>query len=202
MPFRRNETKKELELPTFIDVIFLLLIFFLLTYSPVPPQKGEAGLQLGLPVAEGLTKVQLSEKLETLLIEINPVNAKKPELGYSVAVLLPFEDYDVVRLRPMAITLGKAREFARKYGRVQILPPDYVTVNDEEFNKLPAVRLIDDQLDRYVQTKFRVPKPTNHIEIRADKSIKFRIINHILNKCSSYEDLIPAIVFRTMYEKE
>jgi len=204
MAFRREDRagRKEIELPTFIDVVFLLLIFFLLTYSPVKPEKGEAALQLTLPVAKGLEKVRLSEKLQTMLIEVLPVNAKDLSQGYKVSVLLPFQDYSVLTPGPRFITLAKAREYARQYNREGLLPPNYAELPEKKFLDLDVIKMLDREIDRYVRYRFRTPKPTNRIEIRADASVKFRLINFILTKCSSYEDLVPMIVFRTMYQKE
>ena len=80
MAFRKFELKKEFELPTFIDVIFLLLIFFLLTYSPIPPVVGQASLELNLPIAEGSTLVNQNEKIETLMVEVLLISKDKPEM--------------------------------------------------------------------------------------------------------------------------
>ena len=200
MAFRRAEERKDFELPTFIDIIFLLLIFFLLTYSPVPPKVGQSTLELNLPNAEGAAKVNQSEKLETMMIEIMPVNKEKPQEGLQVSVLLPFENYDLEKAG--AVKYKDAKTFAKIYQREAVLPANYVTLNKSTFLALPAVKLINDQLDRYVQEKFRISKLTNRIEIRADRSVSFRIINFIIEKCSSYEDLIPSLVFRTMFRQE
>lgn len=200
MAFPKAEVQKDIELPTFIDIIFLLLIFFLLTYSPIPPSVGQASLELNLPIAEGATKVNPSEKLETLMVEILPVNKEKPEEGYWVSVLLPFEDFGIDREIPLSYQ--QAKIFARTYNRQKILPANYVSLRKQEFLDLPAVQMIAEQLDRYVNRKLRVPKITNRIEIRADKEVTFRIINFVIEKCSSYGDLIPSLVFRTMYQKE
>lgn len=202
MAFRRTEIAKSIELPTFIDVIFLLLIFFLLTYSPVPPQKGQSTLQLTLPIAKGLEKVQLSERLQTMMVEVFPLKAKDLTQGYRVNVLLPFEDYSVVEVRPRVITISKAREYAQRYGRMAILPANYAAIPDKDFLELDAIKMLDRELERYVEYRFKTPKPTNRIEIRADATIKFRLIGHILEKCSSFGDLVPMVVFRTMYGGE
>ena len=159
MAFRRIEARKDFELPTFIDIIFLLLIFFLLTYSPVPPKVGQSTLELNLPEAAGTAKVNQNEKLETMMIEIMPVNKEKPEMGLQVSVLLPFENYDMEKAG--AVAYKDAKKFAKTYQREDVLPTEYVTLGKSEFMNLPAVKLINDQLDRYVQEKFRIAKLTN-----------------------------------------
>ncbi len=200
MAFRREESRKDLELPTLIDIIFLLLIFFLLTYSPVPPKVGQSILELNLPQAEGATQVNQNEKLETLLIEILPVKRDDPSAGYQVAILLPFEEFGIDRDFP--VSYRQAKIFSIRYNREEILPVNYITLSNSNFLDLPAVKLINDQLEKYIEQKFRVPKITNRIEIRANKDVTFKIINFIIEKCSSYEDLIPSLVFRTMFQQE
>lgn len=199
MAFRRFESQKDLELPTFIDIIFLLLIFFLLTYSPVQPKKGESALELTLPFAEGQFKVNPSERVETLVIEILPAPESDSLNAYIVHVLLPFREYGYIQLRKKGITLGEARRFAREYNRYAYVPYGYERLPQQKFRNLDAVKLIDTQLERFARERLRVPKPTNNIEIRADRSVKFRLINHILTKCSELGDLIPVIIFRTMF---
>ena len=200
MPFRRQESPKDLDLPTFIDIVFLLLIFFLVTYSSAPPREGHSTLELNLPMAEGSVQANQNEILETLMIEIMPVNPEQPQLGYLVLVLLPFEDFSIGKEMP--VTYQQAKSYAQLYQRQSVLPVNYTTLSAAQFLAQPAVKLIDEQLSRYVTNKFRVARATNRIEIRAEKSVTFRIINFIIEKISSYEDLIPSLVFRTMYQKE
>jgi biopolymer transport protein ExbD len=200
MAFRRIEASKDLELPTLIDIIFLLLIFFLLTYSPVPPKVGQSVVELNLPEAEGATLVNQNEELETMMIEILPLNKDDLSSGFQVSVLLPFEDFGIDR--DVKVNYNQAKLFAKTYQREAILPIDYASLNQKEFLDLPAVKLINEQLERYVERKFRVPRITNRIEIRANKEVTFKIINFIITKCASYEDLIPSLIFRTMYIKE
>ena len=200
MAFRKVESTKDLDLPTFIDVIFLLLIFFLLTYSPVPPKVGQSILELNLPKAEGSTEVNQNEKLETLMVEIIPMNMDDPAAGFQVSVLLPFEDFGIDREVP--VTYRQAKVFSKTYQREEVLPSDYYTLSRNNFLNLPAVKLINDQIDQYVQQKFRIAKLTNRIEIRANKDVTFKIINFVIEKCSSYDDLIPSLIFRTMFQQE
>lgn len=200
MAFRKIESAKDLDLPTFIDIIFLLLIFFLLTYSPVPPKVGQSILELNLPQAEGSTKVSQNEQLETLMVEIISVNKEDPTAGFQVSVLLPFEDFGIDREIP--VTYRQAKIFSKTYQREEILPSDYYKLSKNDFLSLPAVKLINDQINKYVQQRFRIPKITNRIEIRANKDVTFKIINFVIEKCSSYDDLIPSLIFRTMFQQE
>lgn len=199
MSFRKTSSTPDIDLPTFIDVVFLLLIFFLVTYSPVPPKTGEEELDLNLPVAEGSSQVNENEPLETMLIEIMPLKEMEDqEPGFRLMVLLPFESF--TRSQRDGLTYREARDFSIQQQRVAVLPVDVSTLSEREFSRLPAIQLLDDQIDRYVRTKFRVPRPSNRIDIRADESVQFRLIGFIMEKCSSFEDLIPSMIFRTKFK--
>ncbi|MCH8124894.1 biopolymer transporter ExbD [candidate division KSB1 bacterium] len=199
MTFRKSSTQKEIELPTFIDIVFLLLIFFIVSFSPVAPKVGEAELELNLPVAEGAGQVESDELLETILIEILPLKEEEKMIGFRVSVLLPFENYASQRGR---LTYRDAKSYAIQYQRQADLPLDVSKLSDREFSRLPAIQLLNDQIDRYVASKFRVPRPSNRIDIRADQEVQFRVINAVMEKCSSYDDLIPSLVFRTKFKRE
>ncbi len=199
MPFRKSDIRKEIELPTFIDIVFLLLIFFIVTFSPIAPKVGEAELELKLPIAEGAGEVDSSEPLETILIEILPLKSEEDQEGYRVSVLLPFENYSNQR---GGITFREAKNFAVQYKRQAFLPLDVSKLSDREYTRLPAIQLINDQIDQYTASKFRIPRPTNRIDIRADQRVQFRVINTIMEKCSSFGDLVPSLVFRTKFKKE
>ncbi len=197
MTFRKSSTQKEIELPTFIDIVFLLLIFFIVSFSPVAPKVGEAKLELNLPIAEGAGEVESNELLETILIEILPLKEEEKMIGFRVSVLLPFDSY---ASQKGGLTYRDAKSNSSQ--RQEDLPLDVSNLSDREFSRLPAIQLLNDQIDRYVASKFRVPRPSNRIEIRADKEVQFRVINAVMEKCSSYGDLIPSLVFRTKFKKE
>lgn len=200
MAFRKKKSQQEVELPTFIDIVFLLLIFFIVSFSPIPPKEGEAQLDLQLPTAQGAGEVDSSQPLETLLIEIIPQKSDEGELqGFQVSILLPFESYANQR---GGITFQEAKSFAIQYNRQAFLPLNASSLNPREFSRVPGIQLINDQIDQYVLTKYRAPRPSNRIDIRADHQVHFSIINFIMEKCSSFDDLVPSLVFRTKYKRE
>ena len=134
------------------------------------------------------------------MVEIAPMNIDDPTAGFQVSVLLPFEDFGIDREVP--VTYRQAKVFSQNYQREEVLPSDYYKLSRNDFLNLPAVKLINDQIDQYAQQKFRIAKLTNRIEIRANKDVTFKIINFVIEKCSSYDDLIPSLIFRTMFQQE
>jgi biopolymer transport protein ExbD len=200
MVFRKTGPGKDIELPTFIDVVFLLLIFFLVSYSPITPKKGQEELELSLPTAQGAGEVNANEPLETMLIEIVPLKSEENKEDYEVWVLLPFESYS--NSQKGRVTYRDAKTFSMQFQRTAVLPKDVAALNEADFLRLPAIQLMNDQIDSYVTSQFRIPHPTNRIDIRADEDVQFRIIDFIMDKCSSYEDLVPSMVFRTRFKVE
>ena len=81
MSFKKHEEPKELELPSFIDMVFLLLIFFMATLnlsssSEPSPKSGPPLRSITLPEAEGETKVNGDKALKNLLILIEHKDLK------------------------------------------------------------------------------------------------------------------------------
>ncbi len=122
MVFRKIDPAKDIELPTFIDVVFLLLIFFLVSYSPITPKKGQEELELSLPTAQGAGEVNVNEPLETMLIEIVPLKSEENKEDYEVWVLLPFESYS--NSQKGRVTYRDAKTFSMQFQRTADHPQD------------------------------------------------------------------------------
>ena len=196
--FQKKEEIKSLELPTLIDVVFLLLIFFLVTISllrpglpspiPGPPRK-----PFDLPEAKGSKIDGEKEILETLLIQIERKDEKDPLSPKLVYTLWPsIKD---------SVTLEQARAKAKEDSLFAEFPPNFLSMGDQEFANSPPCSLIAKSIKDYKNLAFKEPGLSNFIEIRAIKDTEFRIINFIMIQCSAYEDTIPKLVFRTLSEK-
>lgn len=196
--FQKKEEIKSLELPTLIDVVFLLLIFFLVTISllrpglpspiPGPPRK-----PFDLPEAKGSKIVGEKEILETLLIQIERKNEKDllgPKLVY---ILWPSIQNST--------TLEQARAKAKEDSLFAEFAPNLLKMSDQEFAISSPCSLIARSIKDYKDLAFKEPSLSNFIEIRAIKDTEFRIINFVMQQCSAYEDTIPKLVFRTLSEK-
>jgi hypothetical protein len=195
MPFKKSEDKRQLELPTLIDVVFLLLIFFLVTFSVSAPGSktvlpGQQAELPNLPEAEGYDFINQNEVLETLLIQVSHEDIKDATSPKIVYVLWPSvkDSLNVQKAFMKAKTDSSA---------FRAFPADFLAMNEKEFKNCPPCSLIAAHIDSFKKQHFSEPNPSNHIEMRAEKDIEFRIVNHIMDRCSAYGDTIPRLVFRT-----
>lgn len=189
---RKQKTEKEnFEFPSLMDVVFLLLIFFLATLSftssggksPIPSL-----LPFPLPEAEGSRAVREREILETLLIQIEHRDEKNPQSPKVVYILRPSPEDSLT----FSQALKKAKEDSSLHAEFF---PDTLRGSREIFEQCRACGLIGRAIEDHKNKFFQKPSPANYIEIRAVKSTEFRVINFIMEKCS--RDTIPKLVFRT-----
>lgn len=193
MAFKKDDSKKGLSLPGMIDIIFLLLIFSIVTLSYTDPSddqnnEGENNVDLRLPVVNSNITENKDEILQTLMLELRYINddANNPIVVY---VLKPSADTTNYQM---------AKYQAIHNAVCDTFPGNFLILNEGEFNSLPACQLISNSIQEYAKKHFTIPSPYNTIEVRADKNIKFRVFNYILNLCSSYDDRIPRVIIRTL----
>lgn len=193
MPFVRKEGLKDLELPSLIDVIFLLLIFFLVTYSfsEMGEETGSARSIFDLPEAPGETIVVEEEVLQTLLFQIEHKDAKNPSTPKIVYVLWPSWRDSVT----LSQSLVKAREDSSLHAE---FPDNFLQLSDKEFKSIQPCTLITNSIARYKDSYFQNVSVTNNIEIRAAGDTEFRIVDFIMSRCAAYQDTIPRLVFHTL----
>lgn len=195
MPFYRDEEKKGLSLPGLIDIIFLLLIFSLVTLSVSQAtieseSQGNTDIDFNLPRTQTKDTEEAGVILNTLLFEIDYQDRDDPESGKIVYVLKPsLKD---------SLTIDEARQIAIQDSTFAVYPKKFLVLTDREFAAIDPCRLIKRELHHYKEIFFYEPRLSNSIEIRAVKDTEFRIINYILERCSSYGDTIPRIVVRTL----
>ena len=195
MAFIRKEEKKGISLPGLIDIIFLLLIFSLatLTFSDSDAQKeqgGEGAFELELPQTRAAETFKSDEVLGTLLFQIEHIDREDPASLKTVYVLWPsWED---------SLTVSEAKENAVNDSLFARFPENFLQLDDREFRRIEACRLIDRSLDEYKNTHFLEPNFANTVEVRAVRDTEFRIINYIMERCSAYGDTIPRFTLRTL----
>lgn len=198
MAFKREDTRKGLSLPGMIDIIFLLLIFSLVTLSvsratDETPKRGDEGNDFKLPVTMSRQTAQLEPYIRTLVYQIEPAadnGTKKPK---RVLVLSPAGSDSV--------TLSEARARALTDSIFADFPSDVLSLTDRQFQRTEACRLIRSTLEDYKRRVFREPDLANTIQIRASEDTEFRIVNYILTRCSVYGDTIPNIALHTLVGK-
>jgi hypothetical protein len=199
MAFKRDNVKKGLSLPGLIDIIFLLLIFSLVTLSIThatvePETQGKRKIDIDLPETKSRLTEEIDEVLQTLLFEINYLEPDNPATPKMLYVLRP-------SLRD-SITILEARERAIKDSLYAAFPQSILNLSDRQFANLKACRLIRTSIRNFKNSTFFEPNPANTIKIRAIKDMEFRIFNYILDQCSTYGDTIPRIVTHTLSEFE
>jgi hypothetical protein len=196
MAFNRKKEQKELNLPSLIDVVFLLLIYSLLT---IPIEKSETsaadtanappGKEINLPFVRSRKAVEIDPILRTFLVQIENEIPDDPRSARVVYILKP-SDRDS--------TLGQARETAVRDSVFARFPAGFLEMNEREFEQTKACRLIRDEIRRFERGKTRRRDVSKRIEIRAVQNTEFRIVNAIMRECSAFGDTLPAIAIRTM----
>ena len=197
MAFDRKEEKKGISLPGLIDIIFLLLIFSVATFSytdsSVHSESQQGGdFDLELPET-GLTDTFVADDvLQTLMFQVEHTDAENPFSPKVVYILWPvWED---------SLTLAGAKQKAQEDSLFAVFPQGFLGMSDQEFVRTQPCTLIHWALRTYKNAYFEEPNYANTIEIRAVKDTEFRIIKFILEECSAYGDTIPRFTLRTLSE--
>ena len=199
MAFSRKEEKKGISLPGLIDIIFLLLIFSLATFSftdsSLQEEKGDKGTyDLELPKARITETFKTDDVLQTLLFQIEHTDSEDPTSPKVVYVLWPsWED---------SLDINQAKINAQRDSLFAVFPDDFLRMSDRDFTRTSACTLMHWALQTYKNEHFREPNYANTIEIRAVRNTEFRIINYILEQCSAYGDTIPRFTLRTLSGQE
>ena len=197
MAFIRKEEKKGISLPGLIDIIFLLLIFSVATFSYTDSsvkEESQSGGDVDLELPEaGLSDTFIADDvLQTLLFQVEHTDSEDPLSPKIVYILWPvWED---------SLTLTGAKQKAQEDSLFAVFPQNFLRMSDQEFVRTPPCTLIHWALHTYKKTYFNEPNYANTIEIRAVKDTEFRIINYILEECSAYGDTIPRFTLRTLSE--
>ena len=193
MAFQRNNERKGLSLPGLIDIIFLLLIFSLVTLSVSESTvdtevSGENISDIDLPETKTWKTDEVAENLNTLMFQIEHADTISSQK--IVYILKPSKNGSV--------TIYQARGIAMRDSIFAKFPQNFLDMDDREFYNTRACQMIKNAIIGYKDNHFFEPKPTNSIEIRAVRDTEFRIVNFILETCSALGDTIPRINVRTM----
>jgi len=195
MAFKKQNELHDLEFPSLIDVIFLLLIFFLVTMqfsitTDTAHQTSTKPPDIQLPLAEGSENVAMDDIISTLLFQIQYKEKNNPNSPRLVYVLEPFNGDSISR--------GEAFMIAKRDSLFAEFPQNFLKMKDQEFKNTTACRLISNAIFQYKAEHFHKPSIENTVEIRAEANVEFKIINYIMQECSAYKDTIPRVIFRTL----
>ena len=201
MAFSHEIDKKGLSLPGMIDIVFLLLIFSLVTLavsqSPVEDvdTDDDISIQINLPTAKARSTVETGTVLRTLCFQIEylfPDSVGSPRIAY--ALWPGVKD---------SITIEEARINARKDSlKMAFIPENFLLMNEQDFNQTAFSSMIRRNISNYKDEYFREPKQDNAIDIRAERNTEFRLINYILEYAGSFGDTIPRFLVRTVSSRE
>lgn len=204
MAFIRNDDKKDLSLPSLIDIIFLLLIFSMVTLDvssfnaePIHDQDKEEGVELpDLPELENQKPLEINEnEIKTLLIQIEYETENESNIGSKkrkkVIVMIPDHENP--------ISIEQAQSKSERDSLFAFFHPDSIIgISDTQFGRTSACKLIVNSIQKYKEQQYLRPDPSNSISIRAVKDTEFRIINFIMNTCAVYGDTIPKVIIHAL----
>jgi len=199
MAFTRYEEKKGLSLPGLIDIIFLLLIFSLVTLSVSEAKietkrRGDRSVDFDLPETRSKDTEEVDRILHTLLFEVGRQDPDEPGSPRMIWVLKPgITD---------SVSLQAAKVWAIHDSVFAAFPENFLGLSDREFEETKACKLIRKSIREYKKIHFKKPDLSNSVEIRAERQTEFRIVSYIMNQCSMYGDTIPRVVLRTLTVKE
>ena len=196
---KKDNEKKGLSLPGLIDIIFLLLIFSLVTLSITQARvetkrRGDKSAEFPLPETRSTETEETGGILQTLLFQIersDPENVQSPKIVY--ALFPSTKD---------SLSLEEAKHIAQRDSLFATFPDNFLKMSDLAFSKTAPCHLIHWAIQKYKEDHFPKPDLSNSVEIRADKETEFRIVNFIMEQCSVYGDTIPRVVLRTLTAKE
>lgn len=195
MPFKREESRRTLELTSLVDIVFLLLIFFLVSFAfSLAGEVSDTNMptELDLPKTNTDLTVLHEDYLENLLIQIMP-DTSGSELKKRAYVLFPAWR-DTVRL-----TRQQAFQIALRDSIFADFEPGFLDLDDVEFGLQPACKLMTKAIREYVDRSKGLRRSGHPIvEVRAEQNTEFKILNFIMEQCSSYMDIVPQIIIRTI----
>ncbi len=194
MAFRKTENPRGLELTSLIDVVFLLLIFFLVSFAfslTGSYSKSRVSADVELPTSDTETAIIKKDELQHLMIEVT-ADSSEGQAGRTVYILWPGP------AEAPEISRRQALEQARLDSTFARFPPGYLSLPKSEFAATAPCMLISRSIAEYIERG----KETGFfnralVEVRAEKSTEFKILNFIMEQCSAYQDDIPQLVLRT-----
>jgi len=205
MAFTKHDERKSLSLPGMIDIIFLLLIFSLVTLSTSESgveakKRGEHTDKFDLPRISQAETFEADQVLKTLLFQIeNDTSGNKFVLvlwpNVKDSLTLDQARYNAINDWNLSLQTGTEPKFMAK------VPDNYLSLSDREFRKSAVCKLISSSIKQYQEENFFEPSLSNRIEIRAVKDTEFRLINYIMSESGKYGKLIPRCIFRTLTEE-
>lgn len=194
MPFSRESERKDTEITPLIDVVFLLLVFFLLTAGSFrlleSVEKKERYItSKNLPKSAGIP-VFSGEPLKNLLIRIeeDSISTRARQLIYFVE---PGQE---------EMIFSTAFQKAKKDSHFFYLFNDTLAMSRSRFVSSFSAKKIQNEILTYREKLRDIPVADRVIDISADRDTPFRIIYYLMEQCSNGDSLtqIKRVNIRTM----
>lgn len=209
MAYKNNhhgaDYEREVELPTLIDMVFLLLIFFIATLTlstsgekkPVPTDQQK---EFELPKAKGRIIQEEDKHLTNLLFQFENKVQNDSVYGRVLYVLRPDHVVKKTEAELYSAIKDSLESEPADSSLFATFPPDFLSMSYTQQDTCRAFRLIQEHIRSYWSERFANAGPnlSNTIEIRATKETEFRIISYIMQQCSQFDDDIPKVTFRVM----
>lgn len=195
----KSQDPKEVELPTFIDMVFLLLVFFIVNFSmstdaaiPIPPPEIE------LPRVTGTAASFEEGKITTLTFQIQRADTAEAETRKVIYVLQPGIDGQTEK-QALERIKAAARQSVPDCSSIAVFNRNFLSKKGAELDSMRAFKLIARHIQKYRTENFNAASVSNTIEVIADVSTEFKIINYIFAQCAKDTlHAIPKVTFRVM----
>ncbi len=181
-----KEGNRDIDLPTLIDLVFLLLIFFIVNFavsvssglsSPQPESK--------LPRISG-NAAAMDSRLNALTLKI-----ERTESGLKVLRVL---DPALDRSEEEALERID-RELAKDSpdsSHIAVFNRNFLQLSGPEVENLRAFRLIKESISNYRRAFLQSDGLENTVEIVADEDTEFKIIDYIFKQCQDDPEEDPV----------
>jgi biopolymer transport protein ExbD len=195
MPFRKKAERMSADIITLIDIIFLLLIFFLLTtgafrLGEAVERKEQYVTSRRLPESAGIS-VYPNEPLKNLLIRIEEDSASV--IGPGVKLV-----YFVEPGTDLAYSLAFKK--AKEDSNFVALSVDTLMTKRADFLASGSSRQIRSKIHSHRELLRTTPPNDRIIEISADRNTPFRLIYFLMEQCSNGDTLtaVKKVNIRTL----
>ena len=197
-----TDDKDEFELPSLIDMVFLLLIFFMASLSV--SSSGDPSLNPGqpqrtfnLPEAKGEVSVLTGEEIKALIFQIEHKDAKDTLSPKVVYILWPEKKQKVTEDQALEKVQSELSKAPSDSSHFATFPGNFLQIEKSFLDTCRVFSLIAENIKKYKEYLGQ-QSSSNTIEIRAVKETEFRIINFVMDQCSLYDKFFPKITFRVL----
>lgn len=198
MAFKRITELQDIELVSLVDIVFLLLIFFLLTVTLEPGGRTDVAPAI-IPPLEKMPKdpikgaVDIDKYINSLIVQVEQGSLE--EGTPLIAYFLEKDKEKEFSLFESAYSTAKGDSTLHAE-----IPGNFLTLLFRHKNIIsqssPPTDYVPPKIIDLVERKIRENRENGFIEIRAVENTEFGFINFLLNECSN--NSIKYVSFRIL----